>query len=1049
MSMLRGAGEVSPISPSARASQHHGNGVVCRHIAAPALLGLIAGFAFAQPAFANTLVATGGRWTNPLYIGGVGQAQITLEDHGFIPAPPQNYMYGGKLSFHFIAPDGSSFADVQSIKMESDGLKTTTFFYEFTVPVPTLTASPQTLYTAEAWYINSAADEVKFTSPTRDVQVLWPSCTIAISSNNTKRTAKATITALTGRPSSTGTLDILSTNTSSGGVQHLTQQVTLDENGNASITSPVDNVVAGGDYKVTASFTSDNVAIDATGTKMRCNVEQSVHIDTPAPPQPKNDVYDEVDNGPGDQLDVLVNDVAAPGVTLKIVSVTQPAHGSVWIEDGGGSSVGDNYIAWGNNDGASGPYTDKFNYTVEDSLGRRATAQVTLNVACGFGTVDTTYATAQGQVLNVAAPGFAAHNRLCGKTAPAGSLYDPPKHGTLTLGNFTDPSKAGSFTYTPAADFVGVDDFDYTYDGGDPIGTVYIAVQSTAGAATTTSLASDKNPALVNQPIAFTATVSGGASPTGKVQFSDADTGAVLCASATLTSGKATCVENVFAAGTHNIVARFTGDANNKGSSATLSQIVGTKLPPTTTLTSSKNPSNFGDAVTLTASLSGGNSPTGTISFNEGSTVLCTTVLVGGTSATCAVPQAQLTLGTHNFTATYSGDANNAASVSATLAQIVAGTPITLTVGAYTIHNGDTVPSPTNGTDFGPTQLGKPISKIFTITNSGTEPIVISSITSSNPAFTIQGGIGTSPPGVNTAFTVTFSAATAGVFDSTITILTAKASTPTKLTKATLKFSNKTTQKLSTAADTSTSEFTFAIRANAAAPTTYTVTPSAGANGSISPNTPVAVSAGGTAAFTITAASGYEVMTPIGGTCSGIDFSGAEYRVGPINADCTVIASFRKSTFATTTSVTAAPNPAVAGQTITFTAVVSAVRDSQEATAVAAPASIQPQFVGSPPGVVTFREGSNDLATVVINAGAPAVFSTASLSPGTHTITAAYAGTIYDEIYLDSSGSVEVTVIAKPTEPAVPAPALSTWMLALLGAILAGMGLRSALRRNP
>ncbi len=70
---------------------------------------------------------------------------------------------------------------------------------------------------------------------------------------------------------------------------------------------------------------------------------------------------------------------------------------------------------------------------------------------------------------------------------------------------------------------------------------------------------------------------------------------------------------------------------------------------------------------------------------------------------------------------------------------------------------------------------------------------------------------------------------------------------------------------------------------------TYTVTPSAGANGSISPNTPQAVNHNATTSFTITPNTGYSIGTVSG--CGG-SLSGNTYTTGPITANCTVSASF-------------------------------------------------------------------------------------------------------------------------------------------------------------
>ena len=71
--------------------------------------------------------------------------------------------------------------------------------------------------------------------------------------------------------------------------------------------------------------------------------------------------------------------------------------------------------------------------------------------------------------------------------------------------------------------------------------------------------------------------------------------------------------------------------------------------------------------------------------------------------------------------------------------------------------------------------------------------------------------------------------------------------------------------------------------------TYYTVTPSAGSNGAISPNTPQSVLSGETQAFTVTPSSGYTAS--VGGTCGG-SLSSTTYTTSAIAADCTVSATF-------------------------------------------------------------------------------------------------------------------------------------------------------------
>ena len=72
--------------------------------------------------------------------------------------------------------------------------------------------------------------------------------------------------------------------------------------------------------------------------------------------------------------------------------------------------------------------------------------------------------------------------------------------------------------------------------------------------------------------------------------------------------------------------------------------------------------------------------------------------------------------------------------------------------------------------------------------------------------------------------------------------------------------------------------------------TSFTVTPSAGNNGTISPTSPQAVLNGATRNFTISAAAGYAAV--VGGTCGGAFTSATNYRTSPITGNCSVVASF-------------------------------------------------------------------------------------------------------------------------------------------------------------
>jgi hypothetical protein len=79
----------------------------------------------------------------------------------------------------------------------------------------------------------------------------------------------------------------------------------------------------------------------------------------------------------------------------------------------------------------------------------------------------------------------------------------------------------------------------------------------------------------------------------------------------------------------------------------------------------------------------------------------------------------------------------------------------------------------------------------------------------------------------------------------------------------------------------------------------FTVTPSAGTGGSLSPATPQTVGYGGTTSFTVTPDTGYSIQNVAG--CSG-SLVGNTYTTGVITGNCTVTASFVLQSFMVTPS---------------------------------------------------------------------------------------------------------------------------------------------------
>src|SRR2546430_8399150 len=129
-------------------------------------------------------------------------------------------------------------------------------------------------------------------------------------------------------------------------------------------------------------------------------------------------------------------------------------------------------------------------------------------------------------------------------------------------------------------------------------------------------------------PAAVTAPVTG--TPTGTVTFQD---GASALGTGTLSGGTATFITSGLTAGTHSITAIYSGDANFAGSTSPALMQTVNKAANSTSVASSNNPSNFGTAVTFTATTSSATgTPTGTVTFKDGATVLGTSMLSRGTA---------------------------------------------------------------------------------------------------------------------------------------------------------------------------------------------------------------------------------------------------------------------------------------------------------------------------------------------------------------------------------------------------------------------------------
>ncbi|MCU1299636.1 MAG: Multicopper oxidase [Acidobacteriaceae bacterium] len=200
-------------------------------------------------------------------------------------------------------------------------------------------------------------------------------------------------------------------------------------------------------------------------------------------------------------------------------------------------------------------------------------------------------------------------------------------------------------------------------------------VTGTSLTPTSTALAAFPNPAAAGQSVTLTATIT--PTPTGasfgSVNFYDGST--LLGTGIVNASGVATTTTSNLAVGSHNITASYSGNAAFAASTspAVMETVNASSTPTITTLSASPNPAVAGQSVTLSATITP--TPTGgtlgTVSFNEGATLLGTGNVNASGVATFTI--SSLAVGSHNITASYSGNAGFGASASS---------PLTLTVGA-------------------------------------------------------------------------------------------------------------------------------------------------------------------------------------------------------------------------------------------------------------------------------------------------------------------------------------------------------------------------------
>jgi large repetitive protein len=423
-----------------------------------------------------------------------------------------------------------------------------------------------------------------------------------------------------------------------------------------------------------------------------------------------------------------------------------------------------------------------------------------------------------------------------------------------------------------------------------------------------------------------------------------------------------------------------TGTVNsNAGNSPNIINLSGQVLnvnPTKVALTSSSNPSALGAPVTFTATVTGGSTAaTGTIVFDDGSVQLCSTPLNASAVATCTT--SSLALGTHNITANYSGDNNNAPNVSSVLTQLVKY-PVTLALSVA------------------------PNLSIVTAS-------VTFTVSATAPAGTPTGAV-TFYDGATALGSVNLNASGGATFSTTQLIpgshsLSAKYAGDAADNIATSNVVSDTVQQATSVTTLATSNASITVGLSLTFTATVVSTDGPAPTGSVAftdgttPIGTVALNGSGTAALTLTS------LAP--GTHQIVAHYSSDIDNGPSSSSALTQIIQQ---IATTTAVTSNANPASAGGSLQLTAYV----------AIAAGATAD----GAIAGQVSFTDGSSVLGTASVDNTGHATINISTLSVGTHTVVATYAGNA--NYATSTSAGFTQQVQSTPTTSAISSSASST-----------------------
>ncbi len=263
-------------------------------------------------------------------------------------------------------------------------------------------------------------------------------------------------------------------------------------------------------------------------------------------------------------------------------------------------------------------------------------------------------------------------------------------NGATVIGAPQTPPPSGIVTFTTNALPIGSNPITAVYSGDattQVAGITSAVLNQIVQAQSTINLVSSLNPSTFGTQITFTATVTSSSTTaaTGKVTFMN---GAASIGTGTLSGSPGTATLNIstLPVGTDNITAVYPGDNNNSGATSNVVPQVVNAASTATAVASSVNPSAFQQSVTFTVTVTaptGSGNLTGTVTiadtFKGVTTNLATGLTLNG-SGQATYATTTLAIGLHSIVASYSGDTDHAVSSSTALTQTVQeGTTTALT----------------------------------------------------------------------------------------------------------------------------------------------------------------------------------------------------------------------------------------------------------------------------------------------------------------------------------------------------------------------------------